>query len=103
MGFVLGKGVIRPQVGKVDAERPRTKRQVKSSLGLLNWYRRFVPGLSSVAVPLIQLTRKNQPNRIQWMKECEEPFQALEEAMCKEPVLKSSDFEQPFILQTDAL
>lgn len=32
LGFVLGKGVIRPQVGKV----------VKSSMGLVGWYSHFI-------------------------------------------------------------
>lgn len=41
-GYVLGHGVVRQQVGKVEAiknaERPETKKQVRSFLGLVGWY-----------------------------------------------------------------
>lgn len=106
LGFVLGKGVIRPQVGKMDAiklaERPTTKAQVKSFMGLVGWYSRFIPRFSTISVPLTDLTRKNQPNKVQWTEECEEAFQTLKDVMCKEPILKSPDFEQHFTVQTDA-
>lgn len=61
LGFVLGKGVIRPQVDKVDAimqaERQRTKSQVKSLLGFVGWYRLFVPGFCTLSVPVTNLNQ----------------------------------------------
>ena len=106
LGYVLGRGVIRPQVGKVEAiktaERPTTKKQVRSFLGLVGWYRRFIPNFSQRAVPLTELTRKSQPNKVVWTEECEEAFQGLKDSLCKEPVLLSPDFEKTFTVQTDA-
>ncbi|KAI3366502.1 hypothetical protein L3Q82_000474 [Scortum barcoo] len=50
LGYVLGGGVIKPVQDKVEAirarERPTTRKQVKSFLGLVGWYRRFIPGFS---------------------------------------------------------
>lgn len=37
-------------------ERPHTHKQVKSFLGLLSWYRRFIPNFSERAAPLSDLT-----------------------------------------------
>lgn len=106
LGFVLGKGVIRPQVGKVEAvklaERPQTKSQVKSFMGLVGWYSRFIPCLSTISAPFTNLTKKNLPNKVLWTEDCEETFQRLKDTLCKEPVLRSPDFEQSFTVQTDA-
>ena len=106
LGLVLGRGVIRPQVGKVEAimaaERPTTKKQVRSFLGLVGWYRRFIPNFSEKAVVLTELTRKCQPNKVDWTEECEAAFKDLKGSLCKEPVLLSPDFEKLFTVQTDA-
>ena len=54
-----------------------------------------------VAAPLTDLTRKNQPNAVDWSPSCQHAFCDLKTALCSEPVLKSPDFDRPFILQTD--
>ncbi|KAL2103518.1 hypothetical protein ACEWY4_000386 [Coilia grayii] len=106
LGYMLGRGVIRPQVGKVEAikacERPTTKKQVRSFLGLVGWYRRFISNFSERAVPLTELTRKSQPNKVAWTEECEAAFQGLKDSLCREPVLLSPDFNKTFTVQTDA-
>ncbi len=106
LGYVLGCGTIRPQVSKVEAIRssqpPSTKKGVRSFLGLIGWYRRFIPNFSSRAAPLSDLTRKTSPNKVVWTAECEAAFHNLKESMCHEPVLQSPDFSLPFTVQTDA-
>ena len=54
------------------------------------------------AVPLTDLTRKSQPNEIQWTAECAIAFQKLKEALISSPILRRPDFSRRFILQTDA-
>lgn len=106
LGYVLGHGVVRPQVGKIqaikNAERPVTKKQVRSFLGLVGWYRRFVPNFSARAVALTNLTKKCHPNKVNWTMDCEKAFQDLKDSLCEEPVLQSPDFEKLFTVQTDA-
>jgi len=98
--------VVRPQVGKIEAiknaERPMTKKQVRSFLGLVGWYRKFVPNFSARAVALTNLTKKCHPNKVNWTMDCEKAFQDLKDSLCKEPLLQSPDFEQLFTVQTDA-
>ncbi|KAG1955346.1 gag-pol fusion protein [Pimephales promelas] len=83
LGHVLGHGVIRPQVGKVEAikqaERPVTKKQVRSFLGLVGWYRRFIPNFSEKALALTELTRKNKPNKPNWTADSPETTDFVEE------------------------
>ncbi len=106
LGHVLGRGVIRPQKDKVqavlDCPRPQTKKDVRSFLGLVGWYRRFVPDFARRAAALSDLTRKSGSSRIQWGEEQEQAFLDLKQALCRDPVLQSPDFSQPFTVQTDA-
>uniref|UniRef100_A0AAR2IIK3 Reverse transcriptase/retrotransposon-derived protein RNase H-like domain-containing protein n=1 Tax=Pygocentrus nattereri TaxID=42514 RepID=A0AAR2IIK3_PYGNA len=40
---------------------------------------------SKKASVLTELTRKNQPNKVQWSEECERAFQDLKDTLCQEP------------------
>lgn len=103
LGYVLVRGVI--QVGKVEdmviTKCPTTKKQVTSFLGLVGWYRSFIPNFSAKAAVLTELTHRSQPNRVQWTEECEVAFRDLKSSLCQEPVLLSPDFDKPFTVQTD--
>ena len=106
LGYVLGGGNIKPQVNKVEAVQgcppPTTKKGVRSFLGLVGWYRRFIPNFSARAVVLTNLTRKSSANKLVWTEECEQAFQDLKGSLCHSPVLQSPNFDLPFIVQTDA-
>lgn len=106
LGYRLGRGEIRPQVDKVEAIqnclRPSTKKEVRSFLGLVGWYRRFVPQFATIAAPLTALTCKDQRNPVTWTDECEEAFKTLKNQLCASPVLRSPDFSQRFLVQVDA-
>lgn len=82
--------------------RPRTKKEVRSFLGLVGWYRCFLPNFSTTAVPLTNLLGKSVKNPITWTEECEAAFSILKEQMCSGPVLKSPDFTKEFVVQVDA-
>ena len=106
LGYVIGGGVIKPQVQKLEAIQkcplPQTKTQVRSFLGMAGWYRRFVPNFSVRAAALTDLTRKSCPVQVQWSEEARMAFQDIQTALCNEPVLYCPNFDQQFVLQTDA-
>ena len=106
LGYVLGGGNIKPQVNKVEAVQgcppPTTKKGVRSFLGLVGWYRRFIPNFSARAAVLTNLTRKSSANKLVWTEECEQAFQDLKGSLCHSPILQSPNFDLPFIVQTDA-
>ncbi len=62
LGYHLGNGKLRPQVDKVEAirrsPRPRSKKEMRSFLGLVGWYRRFIPDFATIATPLTDLLTK---------------------------------------------
>lgn len=106
LGYLLGRGEVRRQIDRVEATRhcprPRTKKEVRSFLGLVGWYRRFVPQFSTVAAPLTALTGKDQRNPVTWTDECQAAFDCLKHRLCSSPVLKSPGVNQKFLVQVDA-
>ena len=68
LGYVVGSDTIEPMECKVLAvqkfPQPRTKKQVRSFLGLCGYYRKFIPEFSTVAIPLSDLTKKNMSSQL---------------------------------------
>ncbi|XP_072074098.1 uncharacterized protein [Arachis hypogaea] len=64
LGHVVSKGRIAVDPLKVEAvmewERPTTVTEVRSSLGLVEYYQRFIEGFSRIALPMTKLTRKEK-------------------------------------------
>ncbi|XP_078236027.1 uncharacterized protein LOC144584230 [Pogona vitticeps] len=106
LGHMVGGGMIKPLEAKIEAvrdwPRPNTKKKVKSFLGLVGYYRKFIPRFSEIAAPLTDLTRKKADDRIPWTSDCEEAFQRLKQALINYPVLRAPDFDREFIIYTDA-
>ena len=106
LGHVVGGGIIRPEVSKVEAVRrwvvPQTKKQVRALVGLTGYYRKFIPHYATIAAALGDLTCKFSLAKTQWSKVSEKAFQRLKEILCSSPVLHSPCLDKPLILQTDA-
>ena len=73
--------------------------QVRSFLGLVGYYRRFIKGFSKIAAPLNKLLEKNRP--FMWTTECMEAYNKHKELLLREPVVVYPDFSVPFRLYTD--
>lgn len=106
LGHVVGQGCRRPIDIKVAAvkefRRPLTKSEVRMFLGLTSYYRQYIKDYSSIASPLTDSLRKEEPNEIRWDAEKERAFQALKAALISKPVLRAPDFAKPFFVQCDA-
>ena len=104
LGHVISQGELRMDEAKVKAiqdwEAPTKMTELRSFLGLANYYRRFISGYSAIAAPLTELLKKNRPWL--WSEECEEAFEGLKAAVTKEPVLMLPDFTKTFEIHTDA-
>ena len=58
-----------------NAERQRTKKQVRSFLGLVGFYRAFIQNFAETAVQLTELTKKGQRNNeVKWEEAQEKTF-----------------------------
>ncbi|CAL9121110.1 unnamed protein product [Musa textilis] len=79
---------------------PRKIPELRSFLGFVNYYQRFIMGYSKCAAPLTELLKKEQPWR--WFDKCEAAFQDLKAVVLEESVLKLPDYERAFEVHTDA-
>ena len=106
LGHRLGRGTVGPHdcnVKKVkDAPRPTSKIENRSFLGLVGYYQPFIPNFAVIAVPLSDLTRKGQPNKIVWGKSQERAYGALEKDVISKAILLLPDVNKEFVLRTDA-
>ena len=106
LGFVIGKGQVKPQVQKVQAIKncplPQTRIQLRSFLGMAGFYNHYIPNVSSRAALLTDIVGSRSPNQVQWTKEVEAAFQDLSQALSNDPFLYGPDFDQVFGLKTDA-
>ncbi|GBG92286.1 hypothetical protein CBR_g55055 [Chara braunii] len=83
-----------------DWPTPRTLTELRSFLGLANYYRKFVRNFSTIAAPLRRLLKKEAI--WQWDKDCTSALKKLKCALIEYPVLKVADPSLPFVVTTDA-
>jgi len=104
LGHVVNKNGISPSPEKTDliskCPPPKTPKQVKQMLGLVGYYRRFVPNFAQTALPLTKLLQKN--SKFKWTAACQAAFDSLKTALITPPILAFPVFAEPFHLYTDA-
>ena len=107
LGHVIGEGSIRPEDSKVQkiltVAAPGTVKQVRSLMGLIGFYRRYVKSFSTITAPLTELTKNPGSSRkVTWTQECQEALEKVQEVLSTKPVLKLPKLDEPFMLRTDA-
>ena len=106
LGYMVGRGKVSIPQLRVKAlreyKRPMTKKDLKSYLGMLGYYRRFIPGFSSIALPLTEATSLKSPNQIRWTQSMESAFNTLRDTLCDHTQLTIPSPEDCFLLATDA-
>ena len=106
LGYILEDGKILPDPDKVKGilnfPTPKTKKQVKSFNGIINFYRSHINQCATLMKPLTDLTKRNEPDKVRWTEEHEKAFNALKEALCREPVLIPPNPNKGYVLKSDA-
>ena len=106
VGHIVGEGQLTTQMDKVkrvmNAEVPRNETQVRSLLGIVGYYRKFVNTFASLTAPLSDLTKNGKPDTVQWSDDLQTRFEEIKSQLCNAPVLKLPDFDKDFVLRTDA-
>ena len=69
-------------------------------LGLLEYYRSFIPGFANITLPITSLPKKNTP--FVWSDKCQLALEYLKEIFCNKPFLQFPDPNKPYILYTGA-
>lgn len=106
LGHIVTTEGVKPNPAKVDAvvnwPIPKTPKELKSFLGTISYYRRFIPGFANIAKPLTKQLRGKSKIIDYDTAEFQDAFSKLKNTMASDLLLAYPDFEQPFILTTDA-
>ena len=93
-------------VSIVECTPPTIYTGIKSFVGLVGHYRRFIKGFAQITAPLYDLISGDNSGKkkesVQLTPEAENAFQVLKEACLQAPILSFPDFTKPFLLETDA-
>ena len=104
LGHLISDEGIQPLPEKLESIAkmpvPQNAKQVKQFLGLVGYYRKFVPRFSDIARSLTQLTRKYEG--FNWTTECNKCFHMLKDYLQEAPILRYPDPAADYILYTDA-
>ena len=79
---------------------PKTRKQLQSFIGMVNYYRDMWPKRSHYLAPLSTLTSKNV--KWEWTDVHQEAFDNMKKLIAKETLLTYPDFNKPFEIHTDA-
>ena len=104
LGHEIGQGQVVPKNSNVEAimslEIPLNKREVRRFLGAAGYFRKFIKNFAVLTSPLTDLLRKG--TKFQWTSTCQQVFDEVKAAFSNKPILKTPNFNKPFILAVDA-
>ena len=103
LGMIVKLGQLAMDPVKLNsiAQWPTSSKvkDVRSFLGFANFYQQFIPNYSTIARPLIDLTKKNLPWN--WTSSQQLAFDLLKHLFLSQPVLHIPDLSSPFAITTN--
>ena len=120
----MSEGGYRPDLAnledvvKLKDTQPQTIGDVRKLLGLLGYYRRYIPNFARMAKPLFDLTKRSQESQrkkpvkktkyqasskraIEWNTAHQKSLEILISHLIQPPILAYPDYSQSFVLRTD--
>ena len=107
LGYKISPNGVQPSKDKTEAIRnataPSTIKQVRSFLGLCNYFRHLIPNFAKMAEPLTKLTRKDASWKSGPLpEEAQSALFELKNALCNDPIVRMPAQQGKYILTTDA-
>ena len=104
LGHVVSADGVATEPEKLDVVQkwpePTNVGEVRSFLGLVSYYRRFIRNFANIARPLQELTKKN--HKFVRTEDCQSSFQELKERLMSPPILAYPESDGQLVLDTDA-
>ncbi|XP_030838252.1 uncharacterized protein K02A2.6-like [Strongylocentrotus purpuratus] len=104
LGHEIDSKGVHPTKEKVegicDAKRPENKDELRTFIGIVVYYAKFVPNLASTFASLYQLLRDDV--EWNWTTECQTAFEKVKEVLSSDVVLTHYDPKKPLVLACDA-
>lgn len=104
LGHIVDGDAIFPDPSKVSAivnlKAPQNVSELRSFLGSINYYSKFIPSMKDVRAPMDRLLKKGVT--FEWNDECESKFNEFKKLLTSDLMLIHYDPELPVILAADA-
>ncbi|EGD83143.1 hypothetical protein PTSG_12079 [Salpingoeca rosetta] len=104
LGHIVSADGVRPDPAKLDGisklAPPSSVEDIRRVLGMIGFYRRFIPQFARIAAPLYRLLKKDVP--FDFGEQQLAAFNELRAELCRAPVLAYPDFTRAFRITTDA-
>ena len=104
LGHIISQNGIQPVPTKVtailNAPKPINVQQLRSFLGLVNYYGKFIPNLATLLHPLNALLRADR--KWKWSPECDKAFQDAKDQLTSAKVLTHYNPTLPIVMAADA-
>ncbi|CAN6447086.1 unnamed protein product [Victoria cruziana] len=104
LGYIVSERGIEVDKAKVETiakmTPPSSVREVRSFLGHVGFYRRFIQDFSKISRPLYELLAKDFT--FVFSEDCQQSFERLKEALVSAPILRAPDWNLEFEIMCDA-
>ncbi|KAI5752579.1 hypothetical protein M8J77_018353 [Diaphorina citri] len=104
LGHIVSHNSIKPEPRKCDAIKnaptPKNVTELKSYLGLLGYYQKFIPNLSFLLQPMYELLKKDK--KWNFNSQCSEAFETSKLLLEKYNILVPFNETKPLVLQCDS-
>ena len=104
LGHVITKEGISVDPDKIKAINdwpvPKDVTGIRSFMGIMGYYRRFIDGFSIIAHPITSLQKKG--TKFIWSNKCQEIFEKLKHLLTTAPILRIADPYKDFVVCMDA-
>lgn len=103
LGHEISREGIKPPSDRVDALKhyptPQNQQQLRRAMGLLNWFRKFVPNFSAIACPLNELLKNGV--KFIWTTIHQSAFDKLKDLLVNSEALAFPRYDLEFRLAVD--
>ena len=104
LGYILSKDGIKADPGKIEAilgiSKPSNVTELRSFLGFVNFYGKFIKNLSDKLYPLYDLLKKDK--QWHWTDDCQKAFFRIKKILISTEILAHYDPTKPLFLTCDA-
>ena len=104
LGHIVNGDGVQTDPKKIDGlkkmRQPTNVSELRSFIGLCNYYRNFIDKFAIVCGPLYDLLKTT--NNFVWTEVHQNTFNRLKQALIESPMLHFPDYKLPFVVQTDA-
>ena len=104
IGYNISKDGVKPLSTLTETinsfSRPSSKKELKRFLGMIGFYRNFIPNFADRSNVLNQQT--SEKVEFKWDDECEAAFISLKQRLCTSPVLAFPKVSEKFYIEVEA-